>query len=85
MRCSKNSEVSIAQALELEAKVKGAPHCLSRGLIAWCICLEHLHCLNEETDINEMLEGDREGKVLPKEIDLGGPTFGFTGKGGLLF
>lgn len=40
--------------------------------------LEHLHCLNEETDINEMLEGDREGKVLPKEIDLGGPTFGFT-------
>lgn len=41
--------------------------------------LEHLHCLNEETDINKMLEGDREGKVLPKEIDLGGPTFGFTG------
>lgn len=41
--------------------------------------LEHLHCLNEETDINKMLKGDREGKVLPKEIDLGGPTLGAPG------
>lgn len=62
--------------------MREAPRCLEvKGAHSLVLetGLEHLRCLNEETDINKMLEGHREGKVLPKEIDPGGPTLGATG------
>lgn len=41
---------------------------------------EYLPCstVSEEIAMNRMFEGDREGMVLQREMDLGGTTLGST-------